>query len=74
MLTIVYSKPSCVQCTATKRALDKRGVEYTEVDISQDSDAYDLVATLGYRQVPVVVAGDNHWSGFQPDMIEALAA
>lgn len=29
---------------------------------------------LGYLQAPVVVAGNDHWSGFRPDRIKALAA
>lgn len=70
----VYTKPACVQCTATKRALDKSGVAYTLVDITTDPDARDHVIALGYRQAPVVVAGNTHWSGFRPDMIKALAA
>ncbi len=69
----VYSKPACVQCTATTRALDRQGIEYEIVDISIDFDAFHLVQDLGYRQVPVVVAGERHWSGFRPDMISALA-
>ncbi|WEJ56931.1 glutaredoxin-like protein NrdH [Devosia sp. FJ2-5-3] len=69
----VYSKPACVQCTATTRALDRKGIAYTLVDISQDADAYALVEGLGYRQVPVVVAGERHWAGFRPDMIGALS-
>lgn len=69
----VYSKPACVQCTATTRALDRQGIAYDLVDISTDSDAFHLVRDLGYRQVPVVVAGERHWSGFRPDMISALA-
>ena len=27
---------------------------------------------LGYLQAPVVVAGNEHWSGFRPDRIKAL--
>lgn len=74
MSVTVYSKPACVQCDATYRALDKKGIEYTVVDISQDADALDLVRGLGYLQAPVVVAGDDHWSGFRPDQISNLAA
>ncbi|WP_265521916.1 glutaredoxin-like protein NrdH [Oerskovia flava] len=74
MSVTVYSKPACVQCDATYRALDKKGVEYTVVDISQDAEALELVRGLGYLQAPVVVAGDTHWSGFRPDQINALAA
>ena len=72
MNVTVYSKPACVQCTATTRALDRQGIEYAVIDISADADAYDLVQGLGYRQVPVVVAGESHWAGFRPDMISSL--
>lgn len=74
MSITVYSKPACVQCTATYRALDARGVEYTVVDISVDPEALEMVRSLGYLQAPVVVAGDEHWSGFRPDRIAAAAA
>ncbi|MBE1439403.1 glutaredoxin-like protein NrdH [Agrobacterium vitis] len=74
MMTItVYSKPACVQCTATTRALDRQGLAYQLIDISLDDQAYATVAELGYRQVPVVVAGNAHWAGFRPDMISTLA-
>jgi glutaredoxin-like protein NrdH len=72
MSITVYSKPACVQCTATTRALDRRGIGYTVVDVSADSEALTMVRELGYRQVPVVVAGERHWAGFRPDMISSL--
>lgn len=70
----VYTKPACVQCTATKKALDKAGVDYEMVDISLDDEARDYVMALGHLQAPVVVAGESHWSGFRPDRIKALSA
>ncbi|ADG73361.1 glutaredoxin-like protein NrdH [Cellulomonas flavigena DSM 20109] len=73
MTITVYSKPACVQCTATYRALDKLGHEYTVVDISEDADARDYVMSLGHLQAPVVVVGGEHWSGYRPDRIKALA-
>jgi glutaredoxin-like protein NrdH len=73
MSITVYSKPACVQCTATTRALDRQGINYQVVDVSTNSEAFDLVQGLGYRQVPVVIAGEQHWAGFRPDMISALA-
>lgn len=72
MVVTVYSKPSCVQCTATYRALDQKGVNYEIVDLTQDEVAFDTVRNLGYMQVPVVVAGEEHWAGFQPDRISSL--
>lgn len=73
MTITVYSKPACVQCTATYRALDKIGHDYTVVDISQDADARDYVMSLGHLQAPVVVVDGEHWSGYRPDRIKALA-
>jgi glutaredoxin-like protein NrdH len=72
MTITVYSKPACVQCTATTRALDRKGIAYTVIDISTDAEAFNHVQSLGYRQVPVVVAGEQHWAGFRPDIIGAL--
>ncbi|ACS58038.1 glutaredoxin-like protein NrdH [Rhizobium ruizarguesonis] len=73
MTITVYSKPACVQCTATYRALDRLGVDYDIVDISQNAEALDRVRSLGYMQAPVVIAGEQHWAGFRPDMISALS-
>jgi len=73
MSITVYSKPACVQCNATYRALDKLGTEYTVVDISEDADARDYVMSLGHLQAPVVIVDGEHWSGYRPDRIKALA-
>jgi len=70
----VYSKPACVQCDATYRALDKHGIAYDVVDLTQDPTALELVRSLGYLQAPVVITGNTHWSGFRPDQISALVA
>lgn len=73
MSITIYSKPNCMQCSATYRALDKQGLEYTVVDISVETDAVRIVESLGYRQLPVVVVGEEHWSGFRPERIRQLA-
>ena len=73
MTITVYSKPACVQCTATTRALDARGLNYDVVDLTQDAAAMERVQEIGYRQAPVVIAGDEHWAGFRPDMIGRLS-
>ena len=73
MTITVYTKPACVQCNATYRALDKQGISYDIVDITEEREARDYVMALGHLQAPVVVAGTEHWSGFRPDRIKALA-
>jgi glutaredoxin-like protein NrdH len=72
MTITVYSKPSCVQCDATYRALERSGLAFEVVDITEDAAARDFVLSLGYLQAPVVVAGPDHWSGYRPDRIRTL--
>lgn len=74
MAITVYSKPNCVQCNATYRALDRASLPYETVDISLDAEALEQVKSLGYVQAPVVMAAGDHWSGYRPDKIKALAA
>ena len=57
MSIVVYSKPACVQCTATTRALDAQGIAYDLIDLTADAAALLRVQEMGYRQAPVVVAG-----------------
>ena len=73
MSITVYSKPACVQCTATTRALEAKGISFDLVDLTEDAAAMEMVQGLGYRQAPVVVAGEDHWAGFRPDLIGLLA-
>lgn len=74
MSVTVYTKPSCVQCNATYRALDAKGIEYEILDVSQNEAALEQVKALGYMQAPVVITDEDHWSGFRPDKIDELAA
>lgn len=72
---VLYSKPKgCVQCDATKRKFKKEGIEYREVDVTQDETALAFIKALGYEQAPVVYVsrpeGDHHWSGYDVDEIE----
>lgn len=87
MSITLYTKPACVQCTATKRALDKAGLEYTSVDVSVDAEALEFIMAQGFQQAPVVVidgqvidkqqrSGEvpiSAWSGYRPDLIAQLA-
>lgn len=72
MKITVYSKPNCMQCVATQKALTAKGIAYDVVSLNDNQQAMDRVTALGYRQVPVVVAGEDHWSGFRPDRIGQL--
>lgn len=77
MVVTVYSKPACVQCNATYKAMDKKGISHKIVDMSEDMDALEKARSLGYMQAPVVVVEkdgvvQDHWSGFDPEKIEQV--
>lgn len=74
MSVTVYSKPGCTACTATVSALDKQGIAYEVVDMSQDAAAMAHARALGFMQAPVVIPECGEpWSGFRPDKILALS-
>jgi glutaredoxin-like protein NrdH len=74
-LVTVYSKPACIQCMMTYRALDKASATYAVGDVTENAAALEYVSeNLGYSAAPIVVVDDhNHWAGFRPDRIIALA-
>lgn len=75
MTITVYSKPGCVQCNATTRALEARHIGFNLVDLTADAEAMAFIMSLGYRQAPVVVDDEgNHWSGFRPDRLASILA
>jgi glutaredoxin-like protein NrdH len=69
----VYTKPSCVQCDATKRMMDKLKIAYSAVDITTDTEAFEMLMSKGFKSAPVVITDTEAWSGFNPDKISELA-
>ncbi|BAE75179.1 Glutaredoxin-like protein NrdH [Sodalis glossinidius str. 'morsitans'] len=74
MAITIYTKPDCVHCHATCRALDHKGIDYRLVNLLDDEQALHHVRALGYQQVPVVQTPQEYWSGFRPDKISLLSA
>jgi glutaredoxin-like protein NrdH len=71
----VYTKSECVQCDATFRTLDKAGISYKTIDVTENAEAQEHVRGLGYLATPVVyVSPTEHWSGFRPDRLGSIAA
>jgi glutaredoxin-like protein NrdH len=73
-MTIVYTKDNCVQCVATKKMMDKLGVPYDTVDITDNPEELDKLIALGYRAAPVVITENDSWAGFNPAKIEGILA
>jgi glutaredoxin-like protein NrdH len=71
-ITLFAKTSGCQQCVATKKHLDRQGTPYAVRYVDEDPAAADWVKLLGYQAVPVVVAGDMHWSGYRPDKLNEL--
>lgn len=69
---VVWSKPNCVQCDATKRALTKHGIPYLERDLTEHIGQAQKFRDAGYATAPVVVTSRGTWAGYQPDRIKKL--
>jgi glutaredoxin 3 len=68
---IVYSTDPCSFCARVKGILDKRGVEFVEVNLTKDpAGRVELVQKTGMMSFPQVVVGDHLVGGFN----ELLAA
>lgn len=61
----LYTTPICPYCVAAKRFLDKKGVPYTEVDVSGDDARRQwLVEVTGQRTVPQIFVGQTSIGGY----------
>lgn len=73
-MTKIYTLPNCVQCDSTKRLMDSLNIDYEVVDLSSDEESYKMILNMGYKQAPIVISGDQHWSGFRMEKIKSLSA
>lgn len=68
----IYTRSNCVQCHATKRAIESRGLEFELINLDTQPETIETLRAQGFRQLPVVIADGLSWSGFRPDMINRL--
>jgi glutaredoxin-like protein NrdH len=71
MITI-YSKPGCHKCKLTKDMIKRKGLDFNEIDITQDEDAAALLASMGVMVLPYVVTDRDSWSDFRIDKLRGL--
>ena len=63
---IIYTMPGCPFCKAAKEDLQKRGLKYQDIDVTQNPKAEEKVMQIaGKRVVPVVVQGEKATIGFK---------
>src|SRR5436190_18090285 len=58
-----YWQPGSTSCLRMKEFLTKHGVPFVSVNVLEDKDAFDELATLGIRSVPIVRRGSDWANG-----------
>ena len=61
----IYSGHRCAYCSAAKKMLDSKGIEYNEINIHEDpTKAEEMVERTKRQTVPQIFIGDTHIGGF----------
>ena len=68
---VMYASPFCGYCSAAKRLLAGKGVEYTEIDVVAEPERRaEMMERSGRRTVPQIFIGEKHVGGY--DDLKAL--
>jgi len=60
----IYSADMCEYCNQAKALMDSIGIEYTEIDIYQDSEAMAVMREMKFTTVPQISIDDVWIGGF----------
>ncbi|MBC6686646.1 glutaredoxin 3 [Wolbachia pipientis] len=61
---VIYVKKGCPYCIRAKDLLDRKGVEYEEIDVLKNSDLFnDIKSKYNVRTVPQIFINDKHIGG-----------
>jgi glutaredoxin 3 len=70
---IVFSTPTCPHCRTAKQYLQKKGIRFTNVDVSRDQRAArDMQRISGQQGVPVITVGGRPIVGFDRDKLDRM--
>ena len=63
---VLYTTPYCGYCRAAKHLLGKKGVTFTEIDVSDDMERRRemIERAFGRRTVPQIFINDTHVGGY----------
>jgi glutaredoxin 3 len=61
----IYTTTICPYCLMAKRLLDKKGVQYTEINVDAEPGLREeMINRTKRRTVPQIYIGDYHVGGF----------
>ena len=69
----LFIKPYCGWCHKATRWLDERGIDYEEVDVIADENAYDeMIRLSGQELAPVIDVDGEILADFGPEQLAAF--
>ena len=69
---VIYTTPTCGYCTAAKAHMGRRGIPYTERDVTTSESYQREFRQKGGRGVPLIVAGSQTLNGYSAESLDAL--
>ena len=61
----VYSTQYCPWCQRAKGLLNQRGIEFEEIDVTEDRELQkEMIEQSGRQTVPQIFFGDEHIGGY----------
>ncbi|MCX6758722.1 MAG: NrdH-redoxin [Candidatus Nealsonbacteria bacterium] len=69
----IYTTPYCPYCSTLKQYLTDHGIEFTDIDVSQNKEERDdMIERSGQIGVPVVDIDGSIVAGFDKEKIDKL--
>jgi glutaredoxin 3 len=69
MNVTVFTMHGCSACNHAKEFLARNGVEFTERNVSEDSQAREELLAMGYRAAPVIKVDNQTMLGFDAEKL-----
>ncbi|MFW6283572.1 MAG: glutaredoxin family protein [Minisyncoccales bacterium] len=67
----IYTSPICPNCEMAKKFLDKKNIDYEEIDVFNDKEkAKEMMEKSGQKRVPVIEIEGEVFPGFDKKKIE----
>ncbi len=61
----IYTTDYCPFCDAAKALLERKGIPFEEIDVTDDDAKFALKKKTGWRTVPQIFIGDEMIGGYQ---------
>ena len=73
---VVYTRPGCMKCRATRKAFERMGVEVTSPQIDEHPDKVEFMRSEGWLELPLVEVtmpeGLVRWAGMSEANLNAM--